>query len=170
MPNLLTTSHKTVQRLHQLARIETITLTKIDKQPSIALLCLVLKLLLVALRTFLFLVWHNSPNLWRLSIISKELTKLQRYNLLYELILIDIFEITTDILHKWCYLLIIDISFYYLIHHLVKLLLTDLLCRWNLCHNKFLTNLLLYITDLELLPAMNDRNRSTLLSCSACTS
>ena len=169
MPHFLTTSHKTIQCLHQLARIESVTLTKIDKQSTITLLCLILKFLFVALRTFLLLIRHNSLNLWRFCIIGQELTKLQRYNFLYKLILINILEVAADILHKRSNLLVINISLYYLIHHFVKLLLADFLSRRYLCLNKLLTYLFLDITDLELLTAMNDRYRSTLLSCTTCT-
>ena len=77
MSDFLTTSHKAIQRLHQFAWIEAITLTKIDKQAAIALLSLILQLLLVSLRFLLLSIRLYLFNLWSLRIISQELTELQ---------------------------------------------------------------------------------------------
>ena len=158
MSNLLTTTYKAIQRLHQLTWIEAIALTKVDKQSAITLLSFVLQLLLVALWLSLLPVGHYCLNLRSLSIVSQELTKLKRYNLLYQLLLVDILKVAIDVLHKWSYLLVVNIRLYNLVHHLVELLLADFLSRRNLCLHKLLTDYLLDIANLELLATMYDRD------------
>ena len=76
MSHLLTSSNKAIQRLHQFARIETVALTKVDKQAAIAFLCLILQFLLVALGLLLLLVRYDSLNLRRFGVVGQELTEL----------------------------------------------------------------------------------------------
>ena len=168
MSHGLTTTHETVQHLHQLARIEAVALAQIDKQPLVALLCLVLQFLFVRLR-FLLLSHIHLFYLRRLRIVSQELTKLQRDNLLDDLLLVDILEVAADVLHEGGNLLIVHIRLHNLVHHLIKLLFADFLCRRYLRLHKGLADLFLYIADLELLLAVNDRDTCAFLACTTST-
>ena len=150
MTHLLTATDITIERLHEHTREEAILLTEINEEALKALLSLVHALLTVGLRFLLFLLsWRL--NLGGISVVSQELTKLQRHNLLDEFVLVDKFEVTVDILQERSDFIVVDIGLHNLIHHLIELLLTDFLCRWNGRFYEFLTDNLLDITNLVFL-------------------
>ena len=76
MPHLLTATHKTVQRLHQFTRIESIALAQVNEQAAIAFLCFVLQFLLVALGLLLLFIGFHLFDLRCFGIVGQELTKL----------------------------------------------------------------------------------------------
>ena len=169
MAHLLASAHKSVQRLHQLAWVETIALTKVDKQSAVTLLRLVLQLLLVALLASVLLFRHHRLNLWCVGIVGQELAKLKRYNLLYQLVLVDILKVAVDILHEWGNLLIVNVGLNNLVHHLIELFFADLFGRWNLGLYKLFADNLLDVTNLEFFATVYNRDRCTFLARTACT-
>ena len=169
MAHLLASAHKSVQRLHQLAWVETVALTKVDKQSAVTLLRLVLQLLLVALLASVLLFRHHRLNLWCVGIVGQELTKLKRYNLLNQLVLVDILKVAVDILHEWGNLLVVNVGLNNLVHHLIQLLFADLFGRRNLGLYKLFADNLLDVTDLELFATVYNRDRCTFLARTACT-
>ena len=159
------TTNILIQELHQFTWIKTVFLSKVDKETTIACFCLTRLVTLLfassssslfSLTSSFFLLTSDFRNLWGISIISQELTKLHRDDLLDEVFFVDILEITIDILHERGNLLFIDICLHNLIHHLVELFLANLLGRRNLSFLESLANLFLDITDLMLLTRVYD--------------
>ena len=120
-----------VDELHGLTGIETVFLSEIDKEALVALF----RLAWTAFRgssfplsSFLFpLFLFHVFNLRRIGIIREELSELHRDNLLDDVVLVDILEIAADVLHERTYLLFVHIGLHNLVHHLVELLLANLL-------------------------------------------
>ena len=120
-----------VEKLHQLTRIEAVLFAQVDKQLGIALRGRRSGLLTPAfalLASYLFLLTSDLLNFWCISIVGQELAKLQRDDLLNQVILVNLFEVAADILHKRSYLLLVDVRLHNLVHHLIELLLADFFC------------------------------------------
>ena len=167
MSNLLTTTDKAVQCLHQFARIESVLLTQVNKEFLITLAgrCrLLLPTTVFSLTSSFFLLTLHLLYLRSIGIVGQELAEFHRHDFLDELLFVDIFKIALDILHERTYLLVIDIGLDDLIHHLIELLLTDFLSRRNDTLLKLLSNDLLDIADFELLTQVHDTDTRTLLT------
>ena len=170
--HLLTTTNEAVQRLHQLAWIETVLFTQIDEQLLIALAggCqLLLTAAFFSLSAALFLLTFYLLNLWSIGIVGQEFAKLHRHDFLDKLVFVDILKIALDILHEGSNLLVIDIGLHNLVHHLVELLLADFLSRRDDALLELLANDFLDIANLEFLTTMNDTDARTFLTGTACT-
>ena len=131
MPHRDTATYMAVNKLHGLAGIETVFLSEIDKEALVALF----RLAWTAFRGSSFplsfilfpLLLFHILNLWCVGIIGKELSELHRDNLLNDVVLVDILEIAADVLHERTYLFLVHIGLHNLVHHLVELLLANLL-------------------------------------------
>ena len=156
MAHLLTATDIAVERLHQFARVEAVALAQVDKQAVVALLRFVHAFLLVALWLLLPFIGNRLLYLRRIGIIEQEAAKLATDNLLDQFILVDIFEVSVDVVHKRGYLVVVDIGLHNLVHHLVELLLAYLLSRRDGGLDKCLSDLFLDIADLVLFFRMDD--------------
>ena len=99
-----------------------------------------------------------------ISIVSQELAKLQRYNLLDEVLLVNVLKVAADILHEGGYLLLVYVSLDYLVHDLIELFLADFLGRGDGALFKLLAYLLLDIANLMLLTAVDNADGSAFLA------
>ena len=167
--HLLPSAHEPVEQLHQHAGVEPVAAAQVDKQAAEALLRLVLQLLAVGLLLPVLLVGHGLLYLRGIGVVGEELAELQRHDFLDELLLVDVFEVAVDVLHEGGYLLVVDVGLDNLVHHLVQLLLADLLCRGYLRLHELLAYLLLDAAYLVLLATVDDGDRGTLLAGTACT-
>ena len=176
MPHCLVPIHILINELHHLTRIEPIILTEVNKESLKALFCLTCAtaaccsalttpattlLTIAASRWFL--------NLWRILIIVEEASKGGRNNLLDKILLIYILKLAVDILHVRCYLLLIHIRLQDVIHRFEELFLAYLFRRRKRSINKLLTYLTFNVTYLIFLTRVDNRNGSTLLARTTCT-
>ena len=103
-------------------------------------------------------------------IVIQEPAELHGDDFLDEVVLVDVLEVAADVLHEGSNLFLIDVGLDYLVHHLVELLLADLLGRGNGSLLKSLANLSLNVADLVLLATVNDAEARTLLARTTGTS
>ena len=155
--HLLAAFHIFVKILHNLAWIETVGLAKVDKQFSVTLLWFARTLFLafgLLFLAILFLLYRRQ--LWGIGVISDETTELASHDFLYHVFLVEILEVAVYLSHERCYLLLVDVHLYNLVHHLIKLLGADFLWRWyHACH-KLLADGFLHLAYLVLLTSVND--------------
>ena len=128
--HLLASAHISVERLHQFARIESVALAQVDEEPAVAFLGFVQAFLAVGLRLFLFLfLLLDWLNLRCVGIVGQESAELHRYDFLDDFFFVYVLEVAVDVGHKGCNLFVVHVGLHYLVHHLVELLLANLLCR-----------------------------------------
>ena len=167
MSHLLPSAEVTVQELHQLARIETVLLTQVDEQAAHTLFGLpAASAAFTSLSSFLASLPRRGRFLYlrRIGIVGEELSELDADNLLDNVFLVDIFEVAADVLHERSNLLLLHVGLDNLVHHLVELLLANLLGLGYFLLDKLLANLFLDAAYLVLLARVDDADARALLA------
>ena len=182
MTHILSSLHMLVDILHHLTGIETVILAEVDEQALIACLRLTLSTWgrrattsTLASRTTVTLIrtfasCRRNFNLGSVGVICEELAELHAHNLLYHVLLVDELEVAVDVSHKRFDFIVVDVGLDYLVHHLVELLLANLLRCGDIARHKTLAYLLLYRPHLALLAGVDNGDGRTLLAGTSCTS
>ena len=164
MPHILAPMHVLVDVLHDLTRVETIALSKIDKQPFIARFGLMFApsvadfpthLLAIAFTSGVF-PHHRLLDFGRMLIVIQKTSESNRYHFLNQILFINIFELAHNVGHIGGYLVFINIGFHDVVHHFEKLFLADFLGLRQFSVDKLLSNLFLYLLHFPLFLDVDD--------------
>ena len=173
MAYVLTAVNVAVDELHHLARIESVVLSEIDEEAAVTLLrhALLALLAVTTLTTLLAVVrCGRLDNLRGVGVILKEAAELQRNNLLEDVLLVEVLEVTVDILHERSNLILVHVHLLYLVNGLEELLGADFLRCGQRSVHKFLAYNLLDGSYLALLLGMYDGDGRALLAGTTGTS
>ena len=175
LSTLATSRNVLIDELHNLSWIEALRLAEIDEQTCIAFLCTALWSAVTSVVSFatsfffalaIFLVYRLF-NVRFFSIVSKESAELSHDNFLNDIVLVEIFEVSLNLLEERIDCLVVDIDLRNLVHYAEQLLLAYLSWRRQSAFIEFLLYDFLNGTHFELFASMYDGDRRALLSCTS---